>query len=361
MKILHVETGRHFLGGPQQVIYLLDALKARGVDNILVCPPGSGIDSVARQHGIRVQNLFCAGDLDLPFAYRLTQFVRNEQPDLVHCHSRRGADVLGGLAAAFADVPAVVSRRVDNTEPALVAGLRYRPFRKVIAISDAIADELRACGIDDDRVVVIRSAVDAEALREVPDCMARRREFELPDDGFAIAAAGQLIPRKGYRYLLEALNGLRRDYPQVRLVLFGEGHLDTELRAQAAGLGLGDVVQFAGYRDDLDAFIGCFDLFVHPATGEGLGIAVLKACAAGLPVVACNAGGLPEVVLPGETGLLVPPEDAGALQAAISSLIDDGTLRARLGAAARERMQNEFSIATMADRHLELYGSLISE
>jgi glycosyltransferase involved in cell wall biosynthesis len=361
MKILHVETGRHFLGGPQQVIYLVDALQERGVENILVCPPDSGIDTVAREHGIRVQNLFCAGDLDLPFAYRLTQFVRNERPDLVHCHSRRGADVLGGLAASFAQVPAVVSRRVDNSELALVAGLRYRPFRKVIAISEAIADVLRARGIDDERLVVIRSAVDAAAFRESHDCAAQRREFDIPDDGFAIAAAGQLIPRKGHRYLLEAINGLRRDYPQVRLVIFGEGHLDTQLREQATSLGLGDIVQFAGYRDDLDAIIGCFDLFAHPASAEGLGIAVLKASAAGLPVVAGDAGGLSEIVVPGETGVLVPPEDASALQQAIGSLVDDVALRGKLGAAARERMQNEFSVATMADRHLELYNSLISE
>ena len=135
VKILHVETGRHFLGGPQQVIYLINALRERGHNNLLVCPPDSGIDTVAREHGIWVQNLFCAGDLDLPFAYRLSQFISDKQPDLVHCHSRRGADILGGLAAGFASVPAVVSRRVDNTELRVVAGLRYRPFRKVIAIS----------------------------------------------------------------------------------------------------------------------------------------------------------------------------------------------------------------------------------
>ena len=115
MKILHVETGRHFLGGPQQVIYLINALRERGHDNTLVCPPESGIDGVARQAGIRVQNLFCAGDLDLPFAYRLSQFLKEHTPDIVHCHSRRGADLLGGLAATLADIPAVVTRRVDNT------------------------------------------------------------------------------------------------------------------------------------------------------------------------------------------------------------------------------------------------------
>jgi len=361
MKILHVETGRHFLGGPQQVVYLLDALNELGVENILVCPPDSGIDTVARQHGIRVQNLFCAGDLDLPFAYRLTQFIRDERPDLVHCHSRRGADVLGGLAASFAHVPAVVSRRVDNTELRLVAGLRYRPFRKVIAISEAIAAVLRDRGIEDFRLEVIRSAVDTEAFSQAPDCASMRREFGLDEDMIAIAVAGQLIPRKGHRHLLQAMSTLRLTHPKVRLVIFGEGYLNNQLRAQASALGLGDAVQFAGYRDDLDALIGCFDLFVHPASAEGLGIAVLKASAAGLAVVACDAGGLRESVVDGQTGLLVAPGDADALGQAIRTLVDDEAMRANLGAAGRERMQNEFSIATMAAKHLTLYESLLAE
>ena len=361
MKILHVETGRHFLGGPQQVVYLIDALNERGVENILVCPPDSGIDTVAREHGIRVQNLFCAGDLDLPFAYRLAQFIRQEEPDIVHCHSRRGADVLGGLAASFADVPAVVSRRVDNTELSLVAGLRYRPFRKVIAISEAIAKVLRGRGIEDLRLEVIRSAVDADAFCAPPDCAAFRQSLGIPEAVFTIAAAGQLIPRKGHRYLLQAMSMLRLAHPQVRLVIFGEGYLNNQLREQASSLGLGDVVQFAGFREDLDTFIGCFDLFVHPASAEGLGVAVMKASAAGLPVVACDAGGISEVVEDGTTGLLVAPNDADALQGAIAKLIDDEQLRASLGAAGRERMQNEFSIATMAEAHLALYESLITE
>ena len=349
------------MGGPQQVIYLIDALQARGHENILVCPPNSGIDMVAREHGLRVQNLFCAGDLDLPFAYRLAQFIRDEKPDLVHCHSRRGADVLGGIAANFANVPAVVSRRVDHTELRLVAGLRYRSFARVIAISQAIARVLRERGIEDDRIEVIRSAVDAAAFAARPDCAAMRSEFGIPDGAFTMAAAGQLIPRKGHRFLLEAARELKVTHPDCRLVIFGDGYLNTQLRDQAASLGLGDVVQFAGYRDDLDSFIGCFDLFVHPASAEGLGVATLKAQAAGVPVVGCDAGGLPEAVEHGVTGLLVQPEDAAALCEAIATLINDDALRTSMSRAGRERMQNEFSIATMADRHVALYEAILAD
>ncbi len=360
MKILHVETGRHFLGGPQQVIYLMKALRERGHDNTLVCPPDSGIDGVARQAGLRVQNLFCAGDLDLPFAYRLSSFIRELAPDIVHCHSRRGADILGGLAASIANVPAVVSRRVDNTEMRIMAAIRYRPFDKVIAISRAIADVLRERGVQDERLVVIRSAVDPQALGEPADCGAVRREFGLGDSDYAIAAAGQLIPRKGHSFLLQAVAELRHRYPALKLAIFGDGYLNNQLRAQASALDLGGVVQFAGFREDLDTFIGCFDLFVHPALAEGLGVAALKASAAGLPVVGFEAGGMAEAVADGETGLLVAPGDADALATAIRRLLDDPGLGRRLGAAGRERMQSEFSVATMAEQHEALYESVVN-
>jgi glycosyltransferase involved in cell wall biosynthesis len=360
MKILHVETGRHLYGGPQQVIYLINALAERGYESILVCPPGSGIDRAARIAGIHVQNLFCAGDLDLPFAYRLTQYLQSEKPDLVHCHSRRGADMLGGLAASFADIPAVVSRRVDNAEMRLVATLRYRPFKKIIAISETIAGVLRDHDVDDERIEVIRSAVDTEQLSKGADCSQVREEFAIPADARVIAAAGQLIPRKGHRYLLQAVADLHHSHPQIRLIIFGEGYLNNQLRALAAELELGDVAQFAGFRDDLDDFMGCIDIFAHPALAEGLGVATLKAAAAGVAVVGFDAGGLPEAVVDGKTGTLVPAEDTDALRQAIATLVDDEELRRSMGAAGQQRMQNEFSIATMADKHVALYETILN-
>jgi glycosyltransferase involved in cell wall biosynthesis len=359
MKILHVETGRHLYGGPQQVIYLVGGLLERGHDCMLVCPPDSGIDRAARLAGMPVRNLFCAGDLDLPFAYRLVQYLQKTRPDIVHCHSRRGADVLGGLAASFADIPAVVSRRVDNAEMRLLAALRYRPFSKIVAISDTVARVLREHDIEESRIEVIRSAVDTDRFSIAPDCGPVREAFGVPTGELVIAAAGQLIPRKGHRFLLQAAAELKETHGPFRLLIFGEGYLNNQLRAQAASLGLGDIVQFAGFRDDLDDFMGCIDIFVHPALTEGLGVIALKAAAAGVPVVGFAAGGMVEAVLHDKTGILVQPEDVSGLRDAIAALLDDDERRCVLGAAGRQRMQNEFSIATMIDKHVALYESVL--
>ncbi len=359
MKVLHVETGRHLYGGAEQVLWLAGALRNRGCDSPLVCARGSAMAAAARAAGLEVFALPCAGDLDLRFGWRLKRLLERERPDLVHCHSRRGADLLGGRAAGRAGIPAVVSRRVDNREAPWLARLRYRPFAGIVAISETIAEVLCADGIAPERITVIRSAVDTARFERPPDCAAFRREFGLEADQRVLFCAAQLISRKGQRFLLEALASLKVRYPELRAILFGRGPLEAELRALATNLELGGIVQFAGFRDDLDDYLGCADLLVHPALTEGLGVAALKAAAAGVPVVAFAAGGLREAVVDGETGLLTPPGDADALARAIAGLLDDPERCRQLGRQGRRRMQAEFTVAAMADAHMTLYRTIL--
>ncbi|HZD51761.1 MAG TPA: glycosyltransferase, partial [Woeseiaceae bacterium] len=312
-----------------------------------------------RPEGIRVVNLECRGDLDLAFAWRLRELLKRERPDLVHCHSRRGADVWGGLAASLAGSPAIVSRRVDHAESGLLARWRYRGYERIVAISSNVAAVLRESGVDPERIAVIRSAVDFERFQMPADRARLEREFGIPDNALAIVAAGQLIPRKGYRYLLEAMPALAAQMPRVHLVIFGHGKLEQDLRAQASRLDLGQRVRFAGFRNDLDEYLGAFDLLVHPALREGLGVIMLKAAAAGVPVIAFDVAGAREAVVVGETGLLVTPKDASALTDAMLRLAGSATLRKGYGAAGRKRMRREFSIDAMVNRHIRLYDSVL--
>ncbi len=360
MKILHVETGRHLYGGPQQVLYLCAGLANLGIDNLLVCPPGSAVGEAAKTRGIEVVNLACAGDLDMRFAWRLRQLLAEREPDIVHCHSRRGGDFLGGQAAAMAGIPAVLSRRVDNTEAGFISGLRYRPFRKVVAISAAIDAVLDAAGLAGDKRIIIRSAVDVDRFAVKPNDATFRRLFNLSPDDFVLGSAAQFIARKGQRYLLRAVAELRQRYPQLKLVMLGQGPLEIELRALSAELGLANVVQFAGFRSDLDDYLGCFDVLAHPASREGLGVIALKAAAAGVPVVGFRAGGLSEVIVHGKTGLLVAPGDVQQLAAAIGSLVDDRELGRVYGRMAAQRMREKFSVKRMVDQHITMYESILN-
>ncbi|MEQ8207194.1 MAG: glycosyltransferase family 4 protein [Woeseia sp.] len=361
MKVVHVETGRHLYGGGQQVLWLIDGLNRNGIHNVLVCASDSALAVAADDAGINVVNLSCRGDLDVAFVRRLRAVLREQKPDLVHCHSRRGADFLGGRAARANGIPAVVSRRVDNREPGWLAGLRYRPYQKIVAISEAIAEVLRGAGITDNRLTVIRSAVDASYYDEPADDAAFRQEFDLRSGDPVLFCVAQLIERKGHRCLLKAMSKLLPRYPRLQLILFGKGPLEAELRSLAGSLGLANAVQFAGFREDLDDYLACADLLVHPALAEGLGVAALKAAAAGVPVVAFAAGGLREAVVHNETGLLLPTGDVAALAAGITELLDDSERRRQFGTNGRARMQKEFSIEAMVASHIDLYRSILND
>jgi glycosyltransferase involved in cell wall biosynthesis len=220
---------------------------------------------------------------------------------------------------------------------------------------------LRAAGIDESRIEVIRSAVDVAEFAAPPDRDAFRQEFALGGNEVVVAAAGQLIARKGHQFLIDAVANLAESGRSFKVLIFGEGELAESLRKEVVSRGLDDIIRFEGFREDLDRWMGAFDLFVHPALSEGLGIVTLKAQAAGVPVVGFRTGGLPEAVAHETSGILVPTGDVTALTTAIAALIDDGERRARYGAAGRARMRETFSVETMTEKHLQLYKRLLSD
>jgi glycosyltransferase involved in cell wall biosynthesis len=360
VKVLHVEAGRHLYGGALQVVFLLRGLAARGVHSVLACPPGSAIAQAAAAHVARVAATPMKGDLDLAMIGRLRRLIRAERPDVVHLHGRRGADVWGGLAARWEGVPAVLSRRVDNPEPRFWAALKYRLYDRIITISQGIRTVLLAQGVPGERVVCVRSAVDTEQYRPTHEHLDWfRREFGVSDDELTLAMVAQFIARKGHRVLLEALPSIIARHPSIRVLLFGRGPEQAAIdRAVAARPELASRVVFAGFRDDLHRVLPCIDVLVHPASMEGLGVALLQAAACGVPIVAGRAGGIPEIVEPGVNGELFDPSDPAALANQVSRLLDSKDLRRRYGQAGRRHVEQAFSIDAMVEGNLTVYRDL---
>lgn len=352
---MHVEAGRHLLGGARQVGYLLDGLARAGVDNVLVCHPAQPLAASAA--GVDVVTTPMRGDADVAVLGRLRRQIAARAPDLVHVHSRRGAELYAGIASRLERRPAVLTRRVDSDEFGPWARLKYRPYRAIVAISSAVEAQLRdGVGVDAARIERIASAVDTERFR--PDAGARRRlldELGLPDDALTLGVVAQLIPRKGHRRLLDGLPALLARHARVRVVCFGAGPEEPRLRRAAAALGVDAHVTFAGYRNDIERLLPGLDVVVHPAEREGLGVAVLEAMSAEVPVVAAAAGGLADVIRHGDNGLLFDPAEPAALVDAVDALARDASLRRRLGRAARATVEREHSVDGMVRRYLDLY------
>jgi glycosyltransferase involved in cell wall biosynthesis len=361
LKILHVEAGKNLYGGALQVLYLIRGLQARGVSNVLVCPRNSAIASAAGDAADRVYGVRCTGDLDLPFVFHLWRIIRRERPDLVHLHSRRGADTLGGVAARLAGATVVLTRRVDNPEPPLLVRLKYRLYDRVLTISEAIRRVLIDEGLPADAVTCVHSAVDAAAYAGRCDRAGFEQAFDIPPGHRVCATIAQLIPRKGHRHLLAAMPRVLARHPGTVFVFFGKGPLEAELRARCAREGLAASVRFVGYRDDLARWLPCVDVVVHPAEMEGLGVSLLQAAAAGVPIVGAGAGGIPEIVRHGVNGLLVPPADSAAIAGSVLELLGDPERARSYGEAGRNIVLREFSIDAMVEGNLAVYQDLASE
>jgi glycosyltransferase involved in cell wall biosynthesis len=360
LKVLHVEGGRNLYGGALQALYLMEGLADLGHRNALICPEESDLVKAAATFA-DLYPMPMGGDLDLRLIPRIRRCLHRCRPDLVHLHGRIGADVMGGIACRLQAVPVVHSRRVDNPEPRWMVALKYRLHDRVIAISEGVGQVLLAEGLPPRKLRVVRSAVEIQRFER--PCNRHLLSFALgiPVGARPIGVVAQLIARKGHRFLIEALPPLVREFPSLRVIFFGKGPLEQDLRRRVAAAGLGDQVQFAGFREDLPDLLPCLELLVHPATMEGLGVSLLQAASAGVPIVASDAGGIPEAVRHGLNGLLVPVGDTRALGAAVATLLRDGRLARRMGCEGNDLARREFSVDAMVKGNLVVYRELVAE
>lgn len=361
LTIAHVDAESGFSGGEVQVFLLLEGLRRRGHRGVLLCPPGSRCEAEATKRGLETRAVRMPHDLSLPAVARLSAQLAALRPDLVHLHTGR-ATWLGGLAAWTRGLPALCTRRMDRP---LRRGMRSRLLftglvRRVAAISPAIAAQLVAAGVPRDRVRCIASAVDPEALAPSAGRDALRRREGLEPRTPCLLVLASLHRRKGIDVLLEAFDGLATTPPPV-LWIAGDGPERAALERRAARIEGGERVRFLGSRDDAADLLAACDVAVLPSRREGLGVAALEAMAAGRPLVASDVGGLGETVVHERTGLLVPPEDPQALREALSRLLADAALRARLGAEGPQRIREGYLASQMVDAYEALYAEVLAE
>lgn len=356
---MHIESGRHLYGGAKQVSYLIEGLKKRGVENTLLCPPGSDIAKACAPF-CRVVETKMGGDLDIGMIFRIRRAILEHRPDIVHLHSRRGADIMGALAARSTGTPVILSRRVDNPESPLWVRLKYRLYDHIITISEGIRRVLLSEGVEESRATCVHSAVDTSAYQAPCDKAAFRALFGLDENSLTIGVIAQLIDRKGHRFLLDILPSLIEKHPNLRVIFFGKGPLKERLKETIEAKHLQKHVTLAGFREDLHRWIGCLDLVVHPALMEGLGVSLLQAAAAGVPIVAAPFGGMPEIVHDGVNGFLVDPRDEKKLTEAIERLLEDASLRRAMGEKGRALVEKNFSIDAMVEGNLAIYEKVIS-
>ena len=355
MRVVHVHRIGGIGGSERHLLTLLPALAARGVDVAFF-----GLDDPRRAPdpfyealgpaGIAYARLPCPRNVDPGLLRRVSRELRRLRPDLVHTHLVH-ADVYGLAARA----PLVSTKH--NDDPFRAGPFRFleraltRRARRVICITEALARFSRErVGLPREKLEVIPYGLDAPpapwGADGGPGPAAGRR---------TVLAICRLEPQKGVELAIRALPAILEGEPRALLVVLGEGPQRAELEALAAGLGVADAVHLPGRVGDVTAWLERADLLVHPVCWEGFGLALLEAMLVRRAIVATRVSSIPEIVVDGETGVVVEPDSAGELARAVTRLLGDDALRARLGGAGYTRARREFSVARMTERTRAVY------
>ncbi len=255
-----------------------------------------------------------------------------------------------------------MTRRMDYVPNRMFAPWLYnRAVDAVAAISAGVAQALERAGVAPERITVIPSGVDCERFRPPSEVerAASRAALGIGADEVALGTVGMLEPRKGHRVLLDALAALVSGSSAFRCFIAGSGSEREALAARIRELGLTGTVSLTGGVEDPRQLLSALDVFVFPSLKEGLGVALMEAMACGLAVVASKTGGIGELVEHRLSGLLVAPGNAAELARALMGLMAAPALRREMGTAARARIIEDFSMAAMAARTLELYQACL--
>ena len=356
--VLHTESSPG-LGG-QEIRTLQEArwTAERGWRVLLACPPDGRLFERARQAGLEAVAMPMRAPWDARAVARLVRLIRREDVSLVHTHSSVDA-WLGGMAARSARVPVVRTRHVS-----IPIRRGWNPVYtwladRVITSGEAIRRLVMAAGAPASRVVALPAGVDLDAfpfgLRSA--ALAETLDVKSPIVGSVAMFRGS----KGHAHLIEAFAAIRREHADATLLLVGDGIRRAWAEGLARDAGLGGSVVFTGFRADVAALLSVMDCFVLASTRtEGIPQSLLQAFAVGVPVVASHIGGVPEVVIDGVTGCLVPPDDAGALAQGIRRVLADPGDASRRAVEGRRLVEQRFSHTAVVTRLLDLYGEVLS-
>lgn len=294
---------------------------------------------------------------------RIAALVREERVRIVHA-TEFVTNLLGLLAARATGARVVVSR-VDLGHLRAGFGLLHRwTEKRISAAADFVCANAEAVrrlciaeeGCDPERVLVVRNGID---LARFDRLAADPLQGPLPKGAPLVVVVANLWPVKGHASFLEAAALVRARVPAIGFALVGDGPERPHLERRAKDLGLSGCVHFLGLRHDVPAVLSRANIACLPSKAEGLSNALMEAMAARLPAIATAVGGNAELVVDGETGLLVPPQDPAALAGAIYQLASDGPRAAAMGARGRARAERELSLQGMQQNYLALYGRLL--
>ncbi len=357
MRIAHLDTEISWRGGEQQILYLAEVLREAGDENLIIARSGSALEHRMKEGGFKCFSVSPWMEWDFLCALSIKRCLLEERVDLLHAHTAHAA-ALGALATLRANIPLIVSRRVDfHLSKNFFSRWKYSRADKILAVSSAIKEILIEDGISPEKIEVVYSGVN---LKRFEGEKKSRQDLGLPDSKILIGQIAALSDQKDPLSFVRAMALLAQKGVDFRALMVGEGPLKTKVESEIARLNLKERIFLLGFREDAFQILRHLDVFVLSSRLEGLGTSILDAFAAGVPVVASRTGGIPEMIEEGISGLLVPVGDPASLSRAIERILLDLALRQKLIEGGRKKVQF-FSAQKMAESTRDVYQKILSQ
>ncbi len=369
-RIVHIIKATGIAGAEQHLITMLPELDQRNFDICIIVltepkKPADKLFLALEQAGVTSERMIINSHVDPSLVVRLVRRLRGLDPSIVHTHLIH-ADLYGTIAARIAGVRAIISSR-HNDDPfrsnwplSILLRLVNRYTNRFIAISDRV----RVFTIENEKVPA--SVVDTVYYglpvyeHDEGQVVDARTEFGL-SKGPLLVCAARLTEQKGHKWLLKAFKSVIDQFPEASLLLLGDGPLREHLEDTVINLGISNHVRFAGWRTDVMEILPSTDLFVLASEWEGLGLVLLEAMSLSLSIVATEVGGIPEVVVDGETGWLVQSKDSDALAGSILAALRSPNKMLECGRMGKLRVQNIFSVEKMIIDTEKIYNLLLTQ
>jgi glycosyltransferase involved in cell wall biosynthesis len=365
IKVVHIIGGGEFGGAERHIINLAGALNPETVEVTVCCLFSEPFMGIAAQAGINAFNVTMKNRLDLSVVGKLASIIHQNNFDIVHTHGVR-ANLLGRIAARLInrkpvittvhsllerDYPGFLRRQVNKFAEWATRGWTDH----FITVSQGLKEKLVAGGIPDGKITVIYNGIAIEEFSPSAEPGAGRAMLGYGPGVPLVGIVARLHPVKGHQYFLEAAKIVLEQHPEVRFVVAGDGPQRPVLEEMAGQLEITEQVFFTGFVSEVRPLMADLDLLVISSLWEGFGLTAVEAMALGVPVVSTEAGGLPEVVLHGETGLLVPPANSAALAKAIIWMLEHPEAAKEMAKKANQAVCEKFTARVMARRTEELY------
>lgn len=359
MRILHTESSTGWGGQENRTLNELITMRERGHTLAVVSRPGARILERAAEAGFETFAVDMRGAIDLPAIFRLRSVMKRFRADIVNTHSGRDTQLAGMAARSiFGQRPCIV--RTRHLALPITSKFTYSVLPDhVVTVSRFVENYLVAAGVPRDRITTVATGVDFAHYDRSAVAGDLRGELGLPPDALLIGTVAILRAKKGHADILDAVPAVLQRFPDAHFVFAGDGAQTANLKARIAADGLTERVHLLGLRRDVTNVLASLDVFVLPTHQEALGTAFIEAGAMGLPTVATNIDGVPEVVQDGRTGLLVPVMDGAAIAEALGKLLVDPIYRQGMGANAAEFVRRKFSREVMAQGMERLYTQLL--